>query len=69
MTDQEIISTSRQLVIAIETVATRHKMDEKDTMALACMAVSEMLAARLGQVGAIEHLRDVADTLERRLLN
>jgi hypothetical protein len=68
MTDQDIIANSRQLVLAIETIASRHGLDEADTVSLTCMAVSEILARHLGIVGTVEHLRDMADTLERQVL-
>lgn len=69
MNDQTLIANSRQLVIAIETVAQRHRLTDADTVSLCCITISEMLAGKLGPVGAIEHLRDVADALERHLLN
>lgn len=68
MTDAEMIESSRSIVLAIEAVADRHHLDGNDRVSLAAMALSELLAQWLGPVGAIERLRDVADTLESQFI-
>ena len=68
MTDADMIESSRSIVRAIETIADRHHLDGNDRVALAAMALSELLGQWLGPVGAVERLRDVADTLETQYL-
>lgn len=68
MTDEQIIHSSRALVDAVDGTMRRREIPMPDRTALASMALSELLARYLGPVGTIEHLRDVADALERQLI-
>lgn len=68
MTDAQMIESSRSLVRAIEAIADKHQLDGNDRVALGSMALAELLAQWLGPAGAVEHLRDLADTLETQYL-
>lgn len=69
MTDQDLIDSSRELVAALEMLCEQKGVTGHDRVAFASMALPEFLAQHLGPVGAIEHLRTLADHLERQFLN
>ena len=68
MTEDQMIASSRAIVVAIEHAADVRGLETGDRVALAGMALSEWVAQHCGPVGAVEYLRDLADTIEGELL-
>jgi hypothetical protein len=64
MEDSQMVSSARQIAVAIETLGEKHHLDRDDRVALATMALTEFLAQHLGPLGCIARLRTVADSLE-----
>lgn len=68
MTDREFVATSRAMALGILAACHRSALSPDDATAVAGAALTESLAQMLGPVGAVERLRDLADTIERQLL-
>lgn len=68
MTDQEMTEAARSICVVFDMIAAARGLGGGDRVALASMALSEWMAQHLGPVGAVSHLRDVADRLESELI-
>ena len=69
MTDQDMIDSSRALVVALMQISDSKGFGVEDRVAFACMALPEFIAQQIGPVAMIERLRNVADVMERQFLN
>lgn len=63
MTDAEITAAGRQLLLAVDGIATRHGWSAHDSIAVALIAVTELAAQRLGPVQAVKLFQDHADAM------
>lgn len=68
MTEQQFLKTSRGLALGILTACRARTFSKDDTAAVASAALVETLGQLFGPVGAVERLRDIADVVERQLL-
>lgn len=68
LTDQQFIATSRSVALALLASCQAKHLNRDDTAAVAGAALTEALGQLLGPIGAIERLRDLADTFERQFL-
>ena len=68
MTDEQFAETSRQLALAVVTIAERKQLSAEDTANLAGAALTQVLTQHLGPFGAVNRLRDLADAFERECL-
>jgi len=66
--EQAFIDSSRQLTMFLLARCAKLGLDRDDTANLLCASTGEALAQTLGGVQAVERLRDVADLLERSIL-
>lgn len=69
MTDLEMIEASRQFVLALQAICDRSNLSPDDRVALASMALPEFIAQQVGGFAAVDQLRNVADLMERQVLD
>lgn len=69
LTDETIVSASRAMATEFLATVAKSGLSPNDTANLAGGALTEVLAQQLGPFGAVERLRDLADTFERELLD
>lgn len=68
LTDQQFLATSRTVALALLASCQAKHLSPDDTAAVTAAALTEVLGQILGPIGAIERLRDLADTFERQFL-
>lgn len=69
LTDKQFTATARTIAIGILAACHQKEIPADETAAIAGAALFEVLGQILGPIAAVNHLRDIADLTERKLLD
>ena len=67
--DKIVLESGRSIAQAIDTLCTRKNFSVDERVMTAQIALTEIMARWEGKLEAIEQLRNLADILERQILN
>jgi len=67
--DKIVLESGRSIALAIDTLCTRKNFSVDERVMTAQIALTEIMAKWEGKLEAIEQLRNLADILERQILN
>ena len=67
-TPEQFVAASKAIAGSYLDMVARQGLAPQDAANLFCAAIGEVLGQQIGPVEAIDRLRDVADILERQLL-
>ncbi len=68
MPQYDLLATSEQLVTAIKLLAEEKGLPEGEMLAIASMALIDILLIKHSPIQSVERLRDLADMVERRIM-
>lgn len=68
MTPDDLFKTSEQLALSVRILSQQRGLSQADMMAVATMAMLDLLSISGNAVETIDRLRDLADIVERRVM-
>ncbi len=68
MTPDDLFKTSEQLALSVRILSQQRGMSQADMMAVATMAMLDLLSINGSAIATVERLRDLADMVERRIM-